>query len=200
MSRVGKQPVEIPDGVQVQVNGRQVEVRGAMGLLTWEVPDGVLLEHDAPAKVIRVTRANDAKQTRANHGLSRALVANMVHGVSKGFERELLVYGTGYGCRLEGGILHVNVGFSGRGHNRPSQFAVPVPEGVEVQVLVPAARGESTPAKFVVRGADKQKVGQFAAEVRKIQPPEPYLGKGIRYRDEVVKRKAGKAFASGAGG
>jgi large subunit ribosomal protein L6 len=200
MSRVGKQPIDVPDGVQVQLNGRKLEVRGAKGSLAWEVPDGIRLEHDASAKVIRVSRANDAKQSRANHGLSRALVANMVQGVSQGFERELHVYGTGYGCKLEGDMLHVNVGFSGRGHNRPSQFAVPVPKGLEVQVLVPAARGGSTPARFVVRGPDKQQVGQFAAEVRKIQPPEPYLGKGIRYSDEVVRRKAGKAFASGAGG
>ena len=199
MSRIGKQPIEIPGGVKVELRGRRVAVSGPKGSLSWEAPAGIKLEHDEPAKAIRVTRADDQKQNRANHGLSRALIANMVQGVSQGFERELHVYGTGYSCKLQGRTLQLNVGFSGRGHNRPCQFAVPVPEGIEVEILAPAARGGSDPAKFVVRGVDKQQVGQFAAEVRKLRPPEPYLGKGVRYKDETVRRKAGKAFAGGAG-
>ena len=200
MSRIGKQPIEVPDGVKVALNGRRVTVSGSKGSLTWEAPPGISLQHDASAGLILVSRANDQKQTRANHGLNRALLANMVQGVSQGFQRELHIYGTGYSCKLQGRTLQLNVGFSGRGHNHPCQFAVPVPQGLEVEIMAPAARGESAPAKLVVRGVDKQQVGQFAAEIRKLRPPEPYLGKGVRYSDEVVKRKAGKAFASGAGG
>ena len=198
MSRIGKQPVPIPGGVQVDLQQGRVQVSGPKGSLDWALPGGIHAEHDSDAKVIRVGRDNDRKQTRANHGLSRALINNMVRGVSEGFQKELHIYGTGYGCKLEGKNLQINAGFSGLGHGRSYQFAVPVPDGLEVEVLVPAARGESDPAKFIVRGADRQKVGQFAAEVRKLRPTEPYQGKGIRYSDEVVRRKAGKAFASGA--
>ena len=200
MSRVGKKPIVVPQGVTVQVNDRQVQVTGSKGTLSWAAPEGISVEHDASANEIRVSRGNDQKQSRANHGLTRALIANMIQGVSEGFQRELHVFGTGYSSKLEGNILHLNVGFSGRGHNKTSQFAVPVPEDLQVDVLVPAARGGNDPAKFIVRGIDKQRVGQFAAEVRKLRPCEPYQGKGIRYSDEIIKRKAGKAFAgSGAG-
>jgi large subunit ribosomal protein L6 len=200
MSRIGKKPIKIPAAVKVELHGRRISVSGPKGQLSWEVPEGITVEHDGSANLLQVTRADDEKRSRAFHGLNRALIANMVHGVERGFERELHVFGTGYSCNLQGKTLQLNIGFSGRGHNHPCQFAIPVPDGVEVEILTAAARGDTDPAKFVVRGADKQKVGQFAAEIRKLRPPEPYLGKGIRYKDEVVKRKAGKAFAGGAGG
>lgn len=198
MSRIGKQPVAVPAEVKVEVNQRAIRLSGTKGTLNWEVPVGIVLEHDQAAHQIIVRRQDDLKQSRANHGLSRALINNMVQGVSQGFQKELHIYGTGFSCKLEGKNLQLNVGFSGLGHGRAYQFAVPVPDGLDIEILVPNARGESDPAKFVVRGADKQQVGQFAAEVRKLRKPEPYQGKGIRYKDEVVRRKAGKAFASGS--
>jgi large subunit ribosomal protein L6 len=165
--------------------------------MDWELPERIAAEYDAAGQVIRVTRTGDDKQSRALHGMSRALLANMVHGVSEGYERRLLIYGTGYSCNLQGRSLHLNVGFMGRGSKTKPQFEIPVPAGVEVVVETPAARGDTEPARFVVRGCDKQAVGEFAAEVRKIRPPEPYKGKGIRYEGEFVRRKQGKAFAGG---
>lgn len=193
MSRVGKKPVPIPEGVQVQVRNGSVTVRGPRGTLEFAAPPGIRVEVDDQARLVRVNRASDEKQHKAFHGLTRALIANMVHGVVHGYSRELHIYGTGYNCKLQGRQLHLNVGFMGQGHNRPAQFMIDIPDGIEVEVLVPAARGESEPARLVVRGIDKQKVGQFAAQIRKIRPPEPYQGKGIRYSDEIVRRKQGKA-------
>jgi large subunit ribosomal protein L6 len=144
-----------------------------------------------------VRRPNDTARSKALHGLSRALINNMVKGVFAGYEIGLEIYGTGYGCKVEGRQLHINAGFMGRGAGRPAQFVIDMPAGVSVDVQVAAARGDTDPAKFVVRGADKQQVGQFAAELRKIRKPEPYKGKGIRYAGEYVRRKAGKVFAGG---
>jgi large subunit ribosomal protein L6 len=154
-----------------------------------------MVVYDEGSKLISVTRRDDAKQSRADHGLTRALVNNMVKGVSEGFEKRLLVYGTGYNCKLQGQTLHLNVGFSGRRRGVGSQFELPVPKGLEVVVEREAARGDSDPASLVIRGCDKQQVGQFAAEVRALRKSEPYNGKGIRYRDERVRRKQGKALA-----
>ena len=199
MSRVGDKPVPVPAGVQVEIVGRKCRVSGAKGQLSWELPELVSASFDAEAKAIRVERRGEEKRARALHGTSRALLANMVHGVNEGYARRLLIYGTGYGCSLKGEFLCLNVGFMGRGSKDKPQFEVRVPEGVEVDVETPAARGDLEPAKLVVRGCDKQKVGQFASDVRRIRPPEPYKGKGIRYDDEHVRKKQGKAFASGAG-
>jgi large subunit ribosomal protein L6 len=199
MSRIGKKPVPLPDGVQVTVQDHKVKAKGPKGELTWPLPESVTVSVDAEAGLIRVARASDERQDKALHGLTRALIANMVTGVNQGYERGLEIYGTGYNCKLEGRNLVLNLGFSGRGMGRPGQFVVPVPEGLEVQILAPAARGETDPAKLVIRGVDKGKVGQFAAEVRGLRKPEPYQGKGVRYAGEQIKRKAGKAFAGGAG-
>ncbi len=198
MSRIGKKPVAVPDGVKVEIAGSEFKVSGPKGELSWELPERISARYDADAKLIQVERVGDEKQARALHGTSRALLANMIHGVNQGYERRLLVYGTGYSCNLKGDFLCLNVGFVGRGSKNKPQFEVPVPDGLEVVVETPAARGDLEPAKFLVRGCDKQLVGQFAAEVRRIRPPEPYKGKGIRYDDERVRRKQGKAFASGA--
>lgn len=195
MSRVGKKPVPIPSGVKVDVSGRRVQVGGPKGNLVWTAPEPISVALEGNQLV--VSRPNDERRNRALHGLSRALIANMVKGVSEGYEIGLEVYGTGYGCKLEGKQLHLNVGFMGRGVGRKAQFMVDIPDGLAVEVKVPTARGDTDPAKFVVRGADKQAVGQFAAEVRKLRKPEPYKGKGIRYAGEHVRRKSGKVFAGG---
>lgn len=196
MSRIGNKPVPVPSAVKVDLTGRQVKVSGPKGDLSWAVPAPIDVALDGGQVVVR--RPDDVPRNRALHGLSRALIANMVKGVAEGYEKKLEIYGTGYGCKVQGRELHLNIGFMGRGLNRPAQFAFEIPEGLEVDIQVPAARGNTEPARFTVRGADKQQVGQFAAEVRKLRRPEPYLGKGIRYAGEHIRRKAGKVFAGGA--
>ena len=200
MSRIGKKPIPVPKGVKIELRDHAVNVSGPKGQLSWKYPEGVTVEFDAAASLIHVKRSTDEKQIRAMHGLTRALIQNMVTGVSQGYEKRLEIYGTGYSCKLQGKQLLLNIGYMGRGLNRPAQFMIDVPAGLTVEVLVPAARGESEPAKFVIRGADKQLVGEFAAEVRGLRPPEPYQGKGIRYEGEYVRRKQGKAFAGAGGG
>ncbi len=205
MSRIGKKPVAVPAGVKVEVTDRTIKTSGPKGNLAWTVPSGVSVAYDASAGQINVTNTGGTVQAKALHGLSRALIANMVRGVHEGYRISLEIYGTGYGCRLQGTSLLLNCGYMGRGVDkegkpREAQFNLPIPEGLKVTVEVPAARGENEPAKLTIEGVDKQKVGQFAAELRGIRTPEPYKGKGIRYAGEVVRRKQGKAFASGSGG
>ncbi len=195
MSRIGKKPVAVPVDVTVGLAGREVTVSGPKGTTRWAHPATTIVVYDEGSKLIEVTRKDDAKQSRADHGLTRALINNMVKGVSEGFEKRLLIYGTGYNCKLQGQTLHLNVGFSGRRRGVGSQFELPVPKGLEIVVEREAARGDSDPAALVIRGCDKQQVGQFAAEVRALRKSEPYNGKGIRYRDERVRRKQGKALA-----
>ena len=197
MSRVGVKLIPVPSAVTVQVSGRTVSVSGPKGKSSWEYPVNARVAYDDRGRSISVNRADDSKQSRANHGLTRALIANMVHGVSEGFSRRLQIYGTGYNCKLEGKTLHLNVGYSGRSEGRASQFQIPVPPGVEVVVETPAARGDNEPAQLLIRGCDKQQVGQFAAEVRAIRKTEPYKGKGIRYEGEHVRRKQGKTLTGG---
>lgn len=196
MSRIGRKAIAVPSGVKISVSGRQIETTGPKGSLKWEAPPEIKIEHDGGANEIRVERLGDTKAGREKHGMSRALIANMVHGVHQAFEKRLLIYGTGYGCDVQGKTLNINAGYMGRGLGRPAQFQIPIPDGLEVVAEVKAARGDSDPAKLLIRGCDKQKVGAFAADVRKIRPPEPYKGKGIRYDNEVVRRKQGKAFGS----
>jgi len=192
---MGKKPVPIPAGVKVEIAGQAVKVQGPRGELHWTVPDPIEARLDGAQLVVR--RPDDQPRNRALHGLSRALLANMVHGVSVGYEKKLEIYGTGYSVKKQGRQLWLNIGFMGRGHNRPAQFMVDIPAGLEVDVEVESARGNTEPARFTVRGIDKQLVGQFAAELRKLRKPEPYQGKGIRYAGEQVRRKAGKVFAGG---
>lgn len=176
MSRIGQMPVPLPDGVSVAVEGRRVEVKGPKGTLARTFADRVKIEvEDGTATVSRV---DETRESRALHGLSRALLANMVKGVSEGFVRELQIVGVGYRAQLKGRDLELQVGFS-------HPVEVPAPDGVSFEV--------PEPTKVVVSGIDKEAVGQTAADIRKIRPPEPYKGKGIRYADEHVRRKAGKA-------
>jgi large subunit ribosomal protein L6 len=180
MSRIGKQPIPVPDGVTVTVSGRTVAVEGPKGKLQVAHRPEVAVTYDESSRQIVVTRCDDQRQSRALHGLTRALVANMVTGVTKGFERTLEVVGVGYTARLQGRELGLTVGYA-------DTRVLPLPEGVTVEV--------PSPTRIIVRGADKQAVGDFAARVRAVRKPEPYQGKGIRYAGEVVRRKAGKAFA-----
>ncbi len=196
MSRIGKAPIALPSGVKIDIAGRKVTVTGPKGSLARTVASDVAVALDGPRLV--VTRGNDSKQCRADHGTTRALLANMVQGVTVGYSISLELYGTGYSANVQGSNLLLNCGFMGRGVGRPAQYVLPIPDGVQVKVEVPGARGNNEPSKFSINGIDKQTVGQFAAEIRKLRKAEPYLGKGFRYRGEQIRRKAGKVFAGGS--
>ncbi len=197
MSRIGNKPIAVPSGVRIEIKGRTVTVHGPKGQLSWDFPALVKVASEDGRVVVQ--RVVDSQRARALHGTTRALIANMAKGVDQGYEKRLLIYGTGYSCNLKGRNLELNLGFMGRSVNKGPQLVLPVPEEIEVVVETPAARGESEPAKLVVKGIDKQKVGQFAAEIRALRKPEPYKGKGVRYEGEYVRRKQGKALV-GAGG
>jgi len=175
MSRIGKQPIEIPDGVNVAVDPGRVTVNGPLGELTQNVP--VRMKIDKADGTLVVTRPTDRGDDRALHGLTRSLVANMVEGVTRGFEKRLQIQGVGYRAALRGTALELNVGFS-------HTVVVDPPAGIEFEVPVPT--------EVIVKGIDKQQVGEIAAEIRAVRPPEPYKGKGIRYEGEYVRRKVGK--------
>jgi large subunit ribosomal protein L6 len=181
VSRIGRQPIEIPAGVEVELgDGNLVTVRGPRGTLQRRLhPDIRVVREDG---VLRVERPSDEPFHRGLHGLSRTLLANMVEGVTKGFEKALEIVGVGYRAALRGQDLELQVGYS-------HPVVVPRPEGVEFEV--------PSPTRIVVRGIDKELVGEVAANIRKIRKPEPYKGKGIRYEGEQVRKKAGKA-AKGA--
>ena len=177
MSRIGKQPIELPEKVAVKVNGdSNVVVEGPKGKLEWDMPEGITLEQEDTS--VAVNRASDSRQLRAMHGTARSLISNMVEGVSNGYVRELEIQGVGFRANVKGKILDLSLGFS-----HPVEH--PIPEGLAITVE------ENT--KIKVEGIDKQLVGQFAADVRGYYPPEPYKGKGIRYKDEYVRRKQGKS-------
>jgi large subunit ribosomal protein L6 len=182
MSRIGKQPIPIPGGVKVQVASGTVRVEGPKGKLQLNPHPLIKVQHDEAGKVLKVTRPDDERQSRSLHGLTRSLIANMVEGVTKGYEKKLKIEGIGYQARLDKKRLVLTVGYANAIELEP-------PEGVTAEV--------PDPTTIVVRGADKQKVGQFAAEVRRVRKPEPYKGKGIRYENEQVRRKEGKSFTSG---
>ncbi len=175
MSRIGKRPVPVPDGVNVSIAPGRVAVAGPLGELAQDIPQRIAVEQRDGELI--VTRPTDRGEDRALHGLARTLVANMVEGVTKGFEKRLEIQGVGYRAALRGTALELAVGFS-------HPVAVQPPDGITFEV--PA------PTQIVVRGIDKQRVGQVAAEIRRIRPPEPYKGKGIRYAGEQVRRKVGK--------
>lgn len=183
MSRIGKQPVVIPPGVKIRVADGKVNVEGPKGKLELAYHPQMRVEYDEAGKVIRVTRPDDERSNRALHGLTRSLIANMVEGVTKGYEKRLAIEGIGYQARMDKKTIVLTVGYA-------NSIELTPPEGVAVEL--------TDPTNIVVRGADKQKVGQFAAEIRQARPPEPYKGKGIRYTNEYVRRKEGKSFTSGS--
>ena len=188
MSRIGNKPIPVPAGVKVQIAGQTVSVEGPKGKLSWTHRPEVSVGYDPGGANLTVARRDDLRQSRALHGTARSLIANMIQGCLKGYERKLEVYGVGYGVQLQGTRLSLNVGFA-----QPRVLSIP--PGLTVTVQTPQARGETEPARLTVSGADKQMVGEFAARVRRARPPEPYKGKGVRYAGEYVRRKAGKAFA-----
>jgi large subunit ribosomal protein L6 len=180
MSRIGKQPIAVPSGVEVQVDGPRVAVKGPRGRLerTFHPDMQISLDHDT----LTVQRPSDERLHRSLHGLTRSLLANMVDGVTAGYEKRLEIVGVGYRAALSGRNLELALGFS-------HPVNVPAPDGIEFEV--PA------PNRIVVRGIDKELVGEVAANIRKIRKPEPYKGKGVRYEGEYVRKKAGKAAKSG---
>ena len=180
MSRIGKQPIEIPSGVKVSVSGRSVNVEGPKGKLSWEHHKAVKVTVEGSS--IAVDRNGDFKLARALHGTTRQLIQNMVQGVSAGFERKLEIIGVGYNAKTDKKNLVMQIGFC-------HPVEMPIPAGLEIET--------PKPTFITVRGVDKQKVGQFAAEIRSVRPPEPYKGKGIRYVGEFVRRKQAKSFGAG---
>jgi large subunit ribosomal protein L6 len=176
VSRIGKKPITLPKGVEITVNDNTVTVKGPKGTLSQDIPQGITVSKQDDQIVVE--RPDDSKQNRAYHGLTRALLANMVQGVSSGFERKLELVGVGYRAQLQGKKLVINIGYS-------HPVEVDPPEGIEFEV--PAV------TKITVKGLDKQLVGNTAANIRDIRRPEPYKGKGIKYENEVIRRKAGKA-------
>lgn len=178
MSRIGKKPVAIPAGVKVSLAGREITVEGKLGKLSYQHRPEVTVTVDQDAKEVVCTTEGKDREDRAYHGLTRALLQNMMVGVTDGYEKRLEVHGVGYLGAIQGDVLQLRVGFANEIHKKiPKELDVSCPDQTHI----------------VVKGMDKQKVGQFAAEVRAVRKPEPYKGKGIRYEGELVRRKAGKA-------
>jgi large subunit ribosomal protein L6 len=175
MSRIGKRPIDVPAGVNVSIDPGRVMVSGPLGELQQQVPARMAIAREDGQLI--VTRPTERGDDRALHGLTRTLVANMVEGVTKGFEKKLQIQGVGYRAALRGTSLELNVGFS-------HPVVIDAPKGIAFEV--------PTPTEVTVKGIDKQQVGEIAAQVRKVRPPEPYKGKGIRYEGEYVRRKVGK--------
>ena len=176
MSRIGKLPIPVPSGVEVTISGQDVTVKGPKGTLSHTVVEPIAIAQEDGA--ILVKRPDDQRDSKARHGLTRTLVANMVTGVTEGYSKTLEIVGTGYRVQAKGSDLEFALGFS-------HPVTVKPPEGISFTV--------EAPTRFVVSGIDKQKVGETAANIRKIRKPEPYKGKGVRYQGEIVRRKAGKA-------
>jgi large subunit ribosomal protein L6 len=175
MSRIGKQPIPLPDGVEIAVEPELVRVKGPKGELTERVSRELSIDQEDGSVLVK--RPSDRSEHRALHGLTRSLIANMVEGVTEGFEKRLEIQGVGYRAALRGKAIELSVGFS-------HPVAIEAPEGIEFEV--------PQPTQIVVRGISKQAVGEVAARIRKVRPPEPYKGKGIRYHGEYVQRKVGK--------
>jgi len=180
MSRIGKRPITIPAKVQVAIDGTKVVVKGPKGELSRDLPTNVIVSQEG--EILQVTRRDESRTSKQLHGLSRTLVANMVEGVSQGFQRRLEIQGVGYRAQVQGRNLVLNMGYS-------HQVQIVPPEGIQFAV-------EGT-TNVIVSGYDKEIVGNTAAKIRDVRPPEPYKGKGIRYAGEVVRRKAGKTGKSG---
>ena len=183
MSRIGRKPVALPSGVEATLKGTVVTVKGPKGELTYSILQEVTVAIDG--QTVTVTRKDDSDKSRARHGLTRMLIHNMAIGVSAGYEKKLEIIGVGYKAQLKGKVLVLNLG-----HSHPINFAIPA--GVEI------AQDEKNKNIIMIRGMSKELVGQVAADIRTLRPPEPYKGKGVRYVGEHVRRKAGKAAVAKA--
>lgn len=177
MSRIGKKPIQLPGGVTVKIEGRSIAVKGPKGELSWQCPEKTSVKEAGGAVVVE--RADDERQSRALHGLSRSLISNMVTGVSRGFTKTMEIVGVGYRAQAQAGKLVLALGYS-----HPVEYSLP--EGVKAEV-------DKKQTTLTLTGPDKQKVGQVAAELKRLRPPDAYKGKGIRYAGERIKLKAGKA-------
>ncbi len=179
MSRIGKRPVTVPPGAKVELADRTIRVQGPKGKLEWTIPAELSVEHSAEDNAVQVSRQDDSRTSRSLHGLTRALINNMLIGVTQGYEKKLEIVGVGYLAAVLGEILQLRVGFANEVHKKiPSDLKVTCPDQTHI----------------LIQGVDKQRVTQFAAEVRSVRKPEPYKGKGIRYDGEVIRRKAGKTM------
>ena len=176
MSRIGKQPVPVPSGVDVTINGRNVSVKGPKGTLTLDVAEPISVDRDDDGAIL-VTRPDDERRSRSLHGLSRTLVANLVTGVTEGYTTKMEIFGVGYRVALKGKTLEFALGYS-------HPVVIEAPEGITFAV--------ETPTKFSITGIDKQQVGQISANIRRLRRPDPYKGKGVRYEGEQIRRKVGK--------
>jgi large subunit ribosomal protein L6 len=192
MSRIGKKPIAVPQGVKIEHQGQTVKITGPLGTaeLNYDPCLTVKIE-DGGSRIDVINPEPEVRRNKELHGTTRALLANMITGVTQGYQKKMEIYGTGYNVKDQGGKLVLTVGFA-------HIVEMPIPQGVKVTIDVPATRGNEVPAKFTLASIDKCVVAQFAAEIRKVKPPEPYKGKGIRYADEHIRHKVGKAFASGA--
>ena len=188
MSRIGNKTIPVPEGVKVSIEGRNVSVEGPKGKLSWTHRPEIGLNYDQNTKTITVQRVSNDRLSRALHGTTRALIANMIKGCLTGYNKSLEIYGVGYGIQVQGDKVSLSVGYT-------NQCVFGIPAGLTITVQAPQARGDTDPAKFSISGPDKQAVGEFAARLRKARPPEPYKGKGLRYAGEYIRRKTGKAFA-----
>lgn len=181
MSQIGKKPVVIPEGVEVQIDGNSISVKGPKGTMSLTVDPVIGFEYEKEKKEVVFSPVRETKNSKAMHGLYRSLFSNNVVGVSEGYKKTLLIEGVGYRAALNGSNLELNIGFC-------DTKVVSVPDGITAELPKPTV--------IEISGVDKQKVGQVAADIRSLYPPEPYKGKGIRYHDEVVRRKVGKTFAA----
>ena len=186
MSRIGKQPVKVPNDVKVSISGNTLNIDGSRGKLSQTFHPDIAIEYLHQDKQIVVKRSSDEKYHRALHGLTRSLISNMVVGVTKGYSKNLEIVGLGFNAKVQGKDLVLLLGYT-------HPVSLEIPKGIKVEVTNP-----TNPAKLTVSGQDKQMVGQFSAVIRGKRPPEPYKGMGIKYEDEVIRRKAGKATTSGA--
>lgn len=186
MSRIGTQPIPVPEAVQVAVDEQRVKVKGKLGEMEHEMPGLLEVEYDDAERLIHVRRHGEDRQARSMHGLHRSLLASKVQGVHEGFSKKLEIYGTGYSVDTSGNSVVLQVGFC-------HPVEIDLPEGISVDIERPNAQ-QDNPAQFTVQGIDKELVGDVAAKIRAVRPPEPYKGKGIRYAGEYVRRKEGKAF------
>ena len=186
MSRIGKQPVKVPGDVKVTIVGNTINIDGSKGKLSQKFHGDIAVEYIPQDKQIIVKRSSDEKFHRALHGLTRSLISNMVLGVTKGYSKNLEIVGLGYNAKVQGKDLVLLLGYT-------HPVSLQIPNGIKVEVTNP-----TNPAKFTVSGPDKQMVGQFSAVIRSKRPPEPYKGMGVKYENEVIRRKAGKATTSGA--
>jgi large subunit ribosomal protein L6 len=188
MSRLGKKPVAVPGNVKVNIANGLVGMEGPKGKLSFAFRSEVGVSFDAATKMVVVTRQDDSRLAKALHGLTRAIVANMVEGVVTGYSKTLEIYGTGYGVKQEGKAVALTVGYA-------NVVKLEIPQGVTVTIGVPQAKSNTQPAVFTIAGPDKQVIGEYAAQIHRVKKTEPYNGKGIRYQGEHIRRKVGKALA-----